>query len=728
MNSSPSVPPPNVPARAHWDATDGAWCLDEADDGGFLPALGTAARSRAGVAGVAGVHVGMPNGALRVRSWWPDGNPKTVVARAGGGRAEALFRLHPDGALYRVGAMLDGLPHGTHRAYSTDGESPEALQVCCVPPGAWQLVQTYRRGEGQGQAWYDRAGRRLLGNGTLFPERPAGVPETAEYNELTGLFQTGIPLFAAQPTGTRTCWDVNGVLRFEEELLAGQHHGRSRVYDEAGRLRSDAHYAHEVLDGPYAEWPAGPGPHFQLPTVVSAEGNYATGQGVGVWRYLDADGHEVARRDLGSATAAAALTRAHSPALSDGPRSSEAWSALGHQLHAEGRLLDALLAMARAAASAASAGPLADSLAAWTVPLAPEPAAAQARALVRSAEGDIAVLLDGIRRGADAAYLLWSVARSLSLADRAALDLVDAALLLRRAAPEGAADPLDLLVTRALMWGALGSPEAALRDADEVARLSPEQAEFLRLYVRVYFPRFDFWPDQAGAIAGPEDPQLEPAQGLDAINGMIQRLGTRLMVVRERLLALAPADAAFMVPSLAHLLPEGPVPLEAWSFTLTAAEYSGAGADDDDSGESTPPTIEIAVDERMGLPGPAEGVLTLMRRARADWAALTWLCWAVGLDRPALATAVHPPAAFARAAILSMERVWRCRDKRNSGGLLALTKGIPSFEWAGTSIDFVPVVLVDVATEEYLEARAVFTWLCDPCNRSLWQADLREGT
>jgi hypothetical protein len=74
-----------------------------------------------------------------------------------------------------------------------------------------------------------------------------------------------------------------------------------------------------------------------------------------------------------------------------------------------------------------------------------------------------------------------------------------------------------------------------------------------------------------------------------------------------------------------------------------------------------------------------------------------------------------------------MERAWRCRDKRNSGGLLALTKGIAGFDWAGTAIDFVPSVLVEVAIDEYLEVRAVFTWLCDPFNRSLWQADLREG-
>jgi hypothetical protein len=733
------IPPPNVPAQARWDANDGAWHLDEAN-------LVGSPRSSPATGAVPASPLGLPGGAVRIRAWWPDGAPKTVVARAGAGRAEALFRLHPDGALYRVGPLLDGVPHGTHRAYSTDGDSPEALQVCCVPPGAWQLVQTYRRGEGQGQAWYDRSGLRLLGNGTPFPERPAGVPAGAEYNELSGFFQDGVPLHAALPTGKRRSWDLNGVLRFEEELSAGKHHGRTRVYDAAGRLRSDAHFALEVLDGPHAEWPAGPEPHFRLPDIAGTEGRCAQGQAVGVWRYLDADGREVARRDLGSATATSALTREQCPALADGARTPEAWSALGQQLHADGRFLEAVIAMARAAAAAASPAPLAEALAAWTVALAPGPAAEQARGLVKSAEGDLALLLDGIRRGADAAFLLWTAGRGLSSADRAGLDLVNAAILLRDAATDGPADPVELLVTRALMLGALGEPEAALRDADAVAPLSADQAEFLRLFVRVYFPRFDFWPAEEALTASPADPELAPAQSLEEINRMIGRLATRLTILRERLAARVPDDVAFMVPSLTELLPDGAVPLDAWSFTLTAAEYSGddadaggAAADPDGDGPGAeeeaavdpegeaPRTVVIRVDEQMGLPGPTDGVLALMRRARADWAALTWLCWAVGLDRPALAPAIRPPAAYARAALASMERAWRCRDKRNSGGLLALTKGIPGFDWAGTAIDFVPGVLVEVAIEEYLEMRAVFTWLCDPFNRSLWQADLREG-
>jgi hypothetical protein len=72
-----------------------------------------------------------------------------------------------------------------------------------------------------------------------------------------------------------------------------------------------------------------------------------------------------------------------------------------------------------------------------------------------------------------------------------------------------------------------------------------------------------------------------------------------------------------------------------------------------------------------------------------------------------------------------MQRVWRCRDKLRTSGLLALTQGIPGFDWEGTTIDLLPAALADVALDEYIEARAVFSWLCDPANRSPWQEDLR---
>jgi hypothetical protein len=192
------------------------------------------------------------------------------------------------------------------------------------------------------------------------------------------------------------------------------------------------------------------------------------------------------------------------------------------------------------------------------------------------------------------------------------------------------------------------------------------------------------------------------------------------------------------LPDLSALLAEGPLELRRWTFTMSAAEYGGAeDGDDATTGnggagpergaatEAEAETIEIAVDEAVALDLEDAQLLRLLRRVRAEWAGLVWLCWAVGLDHVALPTTIAPPRAFARQAVETMQRAWRCRDRLNTSGLLALTKGIPGFDWEGESIDLVPVALIDVTLEEYLERRAVFAWLCDPANRSLWQDDLR---
>jgi len=179
------------------------------------------------------------------------------------------------------------------------------------------------------------------------------------------------------------------------------------------------------------------------------------------------------------------------------------------------------------------------------------------------------------------------------------------------------------------------------------------------------------------------------------------------------------------------------MPLRRWTYTMSATAYSG----DDDSAETSNTVskaadadpvdaqddlIEILVDETLPIAGEDPPLLAVMRRARADWAALTWVCWAAGLDHVALPDDIVPPATFGQAAVMIMERTWRCHDKLNSTGLLALTKGIPGFEWAGTAIDLVPGVLAEVALDEYVEARAIFAWLCDGQNQSPWQDDLRQ--
>jgi hypothetical protein len=132
----------------------------------------------------------------------------------------------------------------------------------------------------------------------------------------------------------------------------------------------------------------------------------------------------------------------------------------------------------------------------------------------------------------------------------------------------------------------------------------------------------------------------------------------------------------------------------------------------------------VTVDEQLVLE-PATSLPTLLRLARREWAGLCWLCWSAGLERVALPTELHAPAAFGAAAGMSIERLWRCRDKLITGGLRALTKGVPGFVWEGLEIDLVPAVLAEIAADEHLEMRAVFYWLCDAGVQSPWQSNLR---
>jgi hypothetical protein len=76
---------------------------------------------------------------------------------------------------------------------------------------------------------------------------------------------------------------------------------------------------------------------------------------------------------------------------------------------------------------------------------------------------------------------------------------------------------------------------------------------------------------------------------------------------------------------------------------------------------------------------------------------------------------------------MSVERTWRCRDRLTSGGLVAMSRGVPGFEWEGLPIDLMPRILAEIVTEEMVETRALFCWLIDATAESPWQNDLRES-
>ena len=736
---APSIPdrvrPAGVPPAALWVDSENEWQLRPTDDAGLL------------------------HGPFR--SWRADGSLRTIASHRHGKQVGAAWRFHPDGSLLSFGNFVDGSPHGVHRRYASLGAHAERLQSCCVPPGAWQLRQTYARGESLDRGWFNRDGVRLLETGEPYPDRPAAVPPQAWFNENSRCWETRLVWEEGGPTGTRRRWSTDGVLRLVEDLVRGKRHGTVQSFNEDGALAWQAHFVSGRLSGGFTAWGLSPG-HFVDPAVRQEDGTFTDDQAEGVWRYFDDGGAIRHQRDLGTVLLDED-TLYLSPVLENERRSAAIWRTLAESLFAERRVGEALLGAARASAEEGDPALLRKSLDAWTMPLGSDAGRVQADDVVGRAADHPVPLIDGIKRGGDAPVLLCAIAKALRGRDRAALDFVTAGLLL---SPEWT----QPLATRALLHGSLGDVESARADAARVGADSPEQGDFLELYLRVSFPRFDFWPAREAFEPDTAQGRLRPERTLPEVRDVIQRYATRIARLRQILRARVSADVPFMIPDLAALLPDGPATLSRWTFCMSADDYEGhepseevservteqgieAGiADGIEKGtqetrqdvtqrgtegameDSAPAladdseafgSIDITVDEGHGLALETATVPHILQRARADWSGLVWLCWAVGLDAPGLPDAIRPPAAFTRAAVTMLERAWRCRDKLNTAGLLALTKGIPGFEWEGTSIDLIPAALAAVALDEYVEARAVFSWLCDPANRSPWQEDLR---
>jgi len=176
-------------------------------------------------------------------------------------------------------------------------------------------------------------------------------------------------------------------------------------------------------------------------------------------------------------------------------------------------------------------------------------------------------------------------------------------------------------------------------------------------------------------------------------------------------------------PDTAHLLPSGAVALRRETVECDPEpppEGDGDGAPA--AGEQPPETIQIDEEPLLdGAPVPA-----LLATAHADWAALTWLCWAVGLDRVALPDILAPRDELGLAMQMFVRRTWRIKDRLASGGLIARSQRVPGFEWQGVDVDELPRHLVEVAVAEYVGVRSMFLWLASDAITP-FQDDIRDA-
>ena len=641
------IAPPGVPPEAGWDEDDQEW--------------GHGGRDEAGE----------KHGPWKY--WRADGTLCNECIMEHGQPQGPFKRFHESGGVSQDGQFVKGALHGPRTWYATDGFTTERMHENGISEQVRKTVMVYDHGRVVGIQHFDGEGRRVVPTtGEPYPERPKGVPLEAEFRESEGQWAH---------------------VHVDE---AGERHGLCRFWTADGELVWEAEFVHGSRSGRYHSRAEG---EYQDPRVMFDQGECKDDLACGVWSLLAADGAVVTTRDLGVAQGEEELR--DSPVFSNVPRTAREWRDFAATRFAAKRYREAALALARAVGCDQRVEALSELLAQVALPRNPENARDVAAQTLENAGDRWAPMADALLRGGDAGLLLRGYAVLLDQADRprAALDFINAALLLN---PERT----PYLFTRGLILLNLGMDQHARLDAEGLAAVEPQTAQFLATYARCLFPRFDFWPAEEKPHSTYDGLPEAPGQELTAIHRVVQKYATRLQLVRAALLKrFRPgASVPWMPPDLSALLPGGPMELVEEEF-------------DDEDGETVCVDETLSISE-MGLPD-------LVRAARADWNALTWLLWACGERGVAMPRAVAPPKEFGHAAGMASQRLWRSRDRRVTGGRGAKMSNSPGFLFEGVDIDELHPNLVGIAEQQYADMQAMFLWLINPSNVSPWQDNLR---
>jgi len=688
MANTPARPParpPSVPPEAVFSAETDSWEIGERAADGRRRGLCTFYRA---------------DGALYLRGHFEAGVEHGPFSM-----------FHPDGTVAREGTYARGELDGDLVAYASPSPTTVPLRGCCVPDNARTLRATYRQGSLVRETFFDAEAHELTPAGLRIPDRPASVPAEASFDDGSWrwvvrtakgplgrvdryLTPEGAPSeeleYSDRVKIARRRFDAQGTLR------------AWNGFDEAGRLHGPS--LKRVPDDQ-------PSPHAD-PRIRAERGCFENGHPVDRWELLG-EGDEVIRTlDFGRTWPPDAAS--WSPALSDDAADATALWAAVETLQADHRVREALCVAARAAVRTGApdgAERLTAFVKASTLQLTPALTHERGAALVKGEIGQITFLgaLDELLTGADPAAVYRMLAATLDHEPRLAHELIEAALLL---APDG---PLFHL-TRGLIRLDLGDPVGAVDDAERLEKEAPDAARLLRESAQVLFPEYGFWPAQQNLPqASAQTPDLGVAQSLQSVRHQIQVYATRQMQFRAALQKLhgPHRPAGWLPPDCSALLPDGPVALRHDTISIL---------DEDEDGVEE--QIDVTFDERIdGI--PAHTAPPLLSAARANWAALAWLCWAAGLDQVALPDQLQHRPEFAVAVAASVERRFRARDLVTTSGLLARSRGAPGFVWEGFDIDTLPGRLASVLADECQEIRAMFLWSMWPQNVSPFQTDLR---
>ncbi len=609
--------------------------------------------------------------------WRPDGTLCNECPFVHGKPHGAFKRFHENGEISQDGTFENGQLQGTRRWLATDSSTTERMHENGVSEKVRRTEMDYDHDRVVAIRHFNADGVRCLpSTGEPYPMRPKAVGDAAEFVE------------------TENEWRQVSVDADRKR------HGLCRFWSPEGTFLWEAEYDHGARSGKWTESTSG---EFSDANVVLVKGVNENDQAVGLWSGLDASGKGLFTRDLGIRTVDDELTV--SAVFKNIALPAAEWRALAKDLFAAKRNGEALLATARAAASDRSMKSFEEIFRRVPLPRTDESALSIAESAVEHSGEDVSDLANALVRGGDSGLLLrqFAILMDQRACPRAALDFINAAIMLH---PE---ETESLHFTRSLVLISLGLEKHARADAEAILKTSEGSGEYLISYLNALFPTYGFWPANETPESTYDGLPNTPEQPMSAIHATLRKYATRVMTCREAIQKrfAQGAELPWLVPDVSKLLPEGPVELAVRTIEPPKGDDEAEAIEIDES-------LEV---DLLELPD-------LLRIARADWNALTWLLWTTGLTEIALPKKLNAPKNFGLAAGMAAQRLWRTRDRRVTGRTFK-DHQIASFTWNGVDIDELQKPIVGIAEQQYAEMQALFYWLSDKKNQSPWQDNLR---
>jgi Leucine-rich repeat (LRR) protein len=216
MTATEPARPSGVPLQAWWSREDNEWVLGDKDAEGRL--------------------VGV------VRYWRPDGSLCNEWEHADGVPHGRSVRYHETGEVSHRCWYERGVQHGLREWFMTDGVTTEKPRAAGLSELIWRGELDYVHGMITAFRYYDRDGNEVGLDGERLPERPPGVPRSAQRSRKSTDWYASTFDGKGKPVGLLRRWTDEGVL-YAEEL-----HERGTVATTDYRDNDGSRRAQYVLD------------------------------------------------------------------------------------------------------------------------------------------------------------------------------------------------------------------------------------------------------------------------------------------------------------------------------------------------------------------------------------------------------------------------------------------------------------------------------------------------